>query len=223
MSRRSGGTASRSTHVRQRVPAVAVESTDCLTATAANESAESVIDPATKPSTTRTPIDWINGPAATAPKGPASVATVITAAITLGRRASGVRTVSTPSSGALIRGVRTEDGERKHERSDRNVDREQPERKRPGHERDAGEKIMLPVQEMLGALHRSLPFMNSEPRLLIAEDEDRLRRLLEMLLGSRGYRLTLAKDGAEALELFNGGCAVPIWRLPTFACRGWMG
>ncbi len=44
-----------------------------------------------------------------------------------------------------------------------------------------------------------------EPRLLIAEDEDRLRRLLEMLLGNKGYRLTMAKDGAEALEMFGGG------------------
>jgi len=45
----------------------------------------------------------------------------------------------------------------------------------------------------------------TEPHLLIAEDEDRLRRLLEMLLGNKGYRLTLASDGAEAWDLFQAG------------------
>lgn len=47
--------------------------------------------------------------------------------------------------------------------------------------------------------------MSVEPHLLIAEDEDRLRRLLEMLLGNKGYRLTLAADGAEAWEHFQNG------------------
>lgn len=47
--------------------------------------------------------------------------------------------------------------------------------------------------------------VGSEPRLLIAEDEDRLRRLLEMLLGNKGYALTLARDGGEALEKFGSG------------------
>lgn len=43
----------------------------------------------------------------------------------------------------------------------------------------------------------------SKPRLLIAEDEERLRRLLEMLLGNKGYELTMASDGAAAWELFQ--------------------
>jgi DNA-binding NtrC family response regulator len=45
----------------------------------------------------------------------------------------------------------------------------------------------------------------SEPRLLVAEDEERLRRLLEMLLGNKGYQLTMAADGAEAWGAFQSG------------------
>ena len=44
-----------------------------------------------------------------------------------------------------------------------------------------------------------------EPRLLIAEDEERLRRLLQMLLSNKGYNLTLAADGTEAWEIYQGG------------------
>jgi DNA-binding NtrC family response regulator len=38
------------------------------------------------------------------------------------------------------------------------------------------------------------------PRILIAEDEDSLRRLLGMLLSTEGYKLTLVADGEEALD-----------------------
>lgn len=37
-------------------------------------------------------------------------------------------------------------------------------------------------------------------RVLIAEDEDRLRRLFAMLLGNAGFKMTLAEDGAKAWE-----------------------
>ena len=47
--------------------------------------------------------------------------------------------------------------------------------------------------------------MSAEPRILIAEDEDRLRRLLGILLNDKGYRLTLAKDGADAWRIFQDG------------------
>ncbi len=42
-----------------------------------------------------------------------------------------------------------------------------------------------------------------EPRILIAEDEDRLRKLIGILLDGKGYRLALAADGIEALRLFE--------------------
>jgi len=38
------------------------------------------------------------------------------------------------------------------------------------------------------------------PRLLIAEDEERLRRLLGMLMANAGYKLTMVADGQEARE-----------------------
>ncbi len=47
--------------------------------------------------------------------------------------------------------------------------------------------------------------MTYTARLLIAEDEERLRRLLQMLLSTQGYDLTLAADGAEAWDLFQQG------------------
>ncbi len=47
--------------------------------------------------------------------------------------------------------------------------------------------------------------MSNQVRLLIAEDEERLRRLLQMLLSTQGYDLTLAADGAEAWEHFQAG------------------
>jgi DNA-binding NtrC family response regulator len=47
--------------------------------------------------------------------------------------------------------------------------------------------------------------MSAEPHILIAEDEDRLRRLLGILLNDKGYRLTLARDGAEAWRMFQDG------------------
>ncbi len=40
-------------------------------------------------------------------------------------------------------------------------------------------------------------------RILIAEDEERLRKVLAMLLSNMGYKLQLAKDGIEALEFFQ--------------------
>ncbi|MCX7012689.1 MAG: sigma-54 dependent transcriptional regulator [Candidatus Sumerlaeota bacterium] len=41
------------------------------------------------------------------------------------------------------------------------------------------------------------------PRILIAEDEDRLRRLFAMLLSNAGYKMSLAEDGEQALEMFG--------------------
>ena len=43
------------------------------------------------------------------------------------------------------------------------------------------------------------------PRVLIAEDEASLRRLLGMLLANSGYKIILAADGREALNRLSGG------------------
>jgi CheY-like chemotaxis protein len=46
------------------------------------------------------------------------------------------------------------------------------------------------------------PQVNSEPRIvLIAEDEDIVRRLLTRVLGSAGYRTLEARHGEEALRM----------------------
>ena len=45
--------------------------------------------------------------------------------------------------------------------------------------------------------------MTKTARILIGEDEERLRRLLQMLLSTKGYDLTLTADGKEAFEKFN--------------------
>lgn len=51
--------------------------------------------------------------------------------------------------------------------------------------------------------------MAKNARILIAEDEERLRRLLQMLPEHAGYDLTLAADGAEALPFSPP--ATSIW------------
>jgi DNA-binding NtrC family response regulator len=45
--------------------------------------------------------------------------------------------------------------------------------------------------------------MTGRPRILIAEDEERLRRLLGMLLTSTEYEVRFASDGEEAIRLFS--------------------
>src|SRR5438445_11179402 len=46
---------------------------------------------------------------------------------------------------------------------------------------------------------------NTHPRVLIAEDDDSLRRLLELRIASDGYEVRCAEDGMEALEIVIKG------------------
>lgn len=41
-------------------------------------------------------------------------------------------------------------------------------------------------------------------RLLVADDEPHIRRILVTLLEAQGFRVDVARDGDEALELLNG-------------------
>ena len=51
----------------------------------------------------------------------------------------------------------------------------------------------------------------TQPRLIIAEDEERLRRLMGMLLANAGYHLTLVADGEEARQcLLSDPCDLLI-------------
>ena len=45
----------------------------------------------------------------------------------------------------------------------------------------------------------------AQGRVLIAEDDDSLRRLLELRLASEGYEVRCAEDGMEALEIVIKG------------------
>jgi signal transduction histidine kinase len=45
---------------------------------------------------------------------------------------------------------------------------------------------------------------SGDETILVAEDDDAIRRLLERLLGREGYHVLAAADGAEAIELFDG-------------------
>ena len=45
--------------------------------------------------------------------------------------------------------------------------------------------------------------MNENPRILVADDEDRIRILLEANLEAAGYQVVLASDGTEALALLE--------------------
>src|SRR2546426_6372521 len=45
----------------------------------------------------------------------------------------------------------------------------------------------------------------SQGRVLIAEDDDSLRRLIELRLASEGYEVRCAEDGMEALEIVIKG------------------
>lgn len=42
-----------------------------------------------------------------------------------------------------------------------------------------------------------------KPRILIVEDEDKMRRILELILSPDGYQIDLAQDGAKALSLLE--------------------
>lgn len=45
--------------------------------------------------------------------------------------------------------------------------------------------------------------LSGQGKILVMDDEELVRDLLDRMLGHLGYRATLAKDGAEALELFT--------------------
>lgn len=52
--------------------------------------------------------------------------------------------------------------------------------------------------------------MADSPRILVADDEPNLRRVLAAILSREGYEVTQAADGAEALELLNAEVDVVI-------------
>ena len=60
----------------------------------------------------------------------------------------------------------------------------------------------------------------SKKKILIADDDSNLRRVLEFQLDEAGYRIHAAKDGAEALEIFNNDdfdCVITDLRMPKLS------
>ncbi|HEY0657858.1 MAG TPA: response regulator, partial [Pyrinomonadaceae bacterium] len=56
--------------------------------------------------------------------------------------------------------------------------------------------------------------------ILLADDDDNLRRVLEFQLSEAGYKILTAADGAEAFEIFinnNFDCVITDLRMPKLS------
>ncbi len=61
---------------------------------------------------------------------------------------------------------------------------------------------------------------NQKKTILLADDDDNLRRVLEYQLTEAGFDVQTAKDGAEALEIFGGNdfdCVITDLRMPKLS------
>ncbi len=60
----------------------------------------------------------------------------------------------------------------------------------------------------------------SKHKILIADDDDSLRRVLEFQLQEASYQVVSTENGAQALELFSGDdfdCVITDWRMPQLS------
>lgn len=61
---------------------------------------------------------------------------------------------------------------------------------------------------------------NSDIKILIADDDDSLGRVLEFQLQEAGFEVVSVSNGAQALELFSGDdfdCVITDWRMPQLS------
>ncbi len=61
---------------------------------------------------------------------------------------------------------------------------------------------------------------NKQKTILLADDDDNLRRVLEYQLTEAGFEIQTAKDGVEALEIFNNNdfdCVITDLRMPRLS------
>ncbi|MDQ3798522.1 MAG: sigma-54 dependent transcriptional regulator [Acidobacteriota bacterium] len=61
---------------------------------------------------------------------------------------------------------------------------------------------------------------NRDAKILIADDDDSLRRVLEFQLQEAGYMVLTAENGAQALDVFSSravDCLVTDWRMPQLS------
>ena len=76
-----------------------------------------------------------------------------------------------------------------------------------------GARPATPSPKAGGAAPRSAPLV------LVVDDSLTVRRVTQRLLQREGYRVTLAKDGLDALERLARSCR--RWCCPTSRCRAW--
>ena len=60
----------------------------------------------------------------------------------------------------------------------------------------------------------------TKKKILLADDDDNLRRVLEFQLDEAGFEIQTAKDGAEALEIFQNDdfdCVITDLRMPKLS------
>lgn len=61
---------------------------------------------------------------------------------------------------------------------------------------------------------------NNKAKILIADDDDSLRRVLEFQFQDAGFAVVAVSNGAEALEMFSGedfDCVISDWRMPQLS------
>lgn len=61
---------------------------------------------------------------------------------------------------------------------------------------------------------------NSDIKILVADDDDSLRRVLEFQLQEAGYTVISVSNGAQALQMFSGDdfdCVITDWRMPQLS------
>ncbi len=61
--------------------------------------------------------------------------------------------------------------------------------------------------------------MAKKGSVLVVDDEEIMRDVLETLLSAEGYRVELAKTGEEGWRLTGG--ALTTWCCSTCRCRAW--
>ena len=57
-------------------------------------------------------------------------------------------------------------------------------------------------------------------KILLADDDDSLRRVLEFQLQEAHFQVIAVSNGAEALEMFSGNdfdCVITDWRMPQLS------
>ncbi len=58
----------------------------------------------------------------------------------------------------------------------------------------------------------------TKAKILVADDDDSLRRVLEFQLDEAGYSVLIAQDGERAFEIFStqdADCVITDWRMPN--------